>query len=283
MATFSGTALNDLINASKLSDLVYGLAGNDSLVGWDGADTLDGGTGADQMGGVDGYDTYVVDNSKDSVFDGGADAHDRILASISIDLSAYGNVEHVTLTGTAALNATGTDGDNILIGNAGANKLDGGQGDDTMAGGAGNDIYTVDSSVADIIELSGEGIDQVNSNSDFVLGDNIENLTLTNKGDSDGAGNALANKITGEVGDNALDGRDGNDTLTGNDGDDTLDGEAGADSMVGGKGEDEYFVDDLGDKISDSGPADEDDTVNSSITYTLGTTIERLELILTAS
>ncbi len=284
MATYSGTALNDIISGSALADLIFGLAGNDSLSGGARADTLDGGTGADTLLGITGNDTYVVDNIKDVGSDAGGDAHDRVVASISVDLGGPGflNIEHVTLTGTAALNATGDDGDNILIGNAGANKLDGGQGDDTLAGGAGNDIYTIDG-VADVIELPGEGVDLVISNSDYVLDDNIENLTLTNKGDSDGAGNALANKITGEAGRNRLDGRDGNDTLIGNDGNDTLDGEAGADSMAGGQGEDAYFVDDVGDKISDTGPAGEDDTVNSSITYTLGTTIERLELTSTAS
>ena len=40
----------------------------------------------------------------------------------------------MTLTGTAALNATGDAGANMLIGNAGANKLDGKAGDDTMIG-----------------------------------------------------------------------------------------------------------------------------------------------------
>jgi Ca2+-binding RTX toxin-like protein len=284
MATFNGTALSDTIQGSALSDLIYGLAGNDSLSGGLGADTLDGGAGADTLVGITGNDTYIVDNVKDVASDAGGDAHDRVVASISVDLNTdFLNIEHVTLTGTKALTATGDEGDNILIGNAGANKLDGGAGNDILIGGAGNDIYAIDSSNDIVRELAGEGIDQVNSTADAFLVDNLENLTLVGTDDIDGGGNTLANKITGNAGENALSGGAGNDTLTGNDGNDTLDGGAGADSMAGGKGEDEYFVDDVGDKVSDNGPAGEVDTVNSSITYTLGKTIENLELLSTSS
>ena len=61
------------------------------------------------------------------IIETGGDDDDRIQASITIDLNsaAYDGVEHVTLTGTGALNATGDDADNLLIGNGGANKLDG--------------------------------------------------------------------------------------------------------------------------------------------------------------
>ena len=283
MATYSGSKLNDTLFGSGLADLLFGLAGNDVLFGGDRGDTLDGGVGADVLNGGDGNDTYVVDNAKDLVAETGGNADDRILASISIDLNAYFNVEHVTLTGTAALNATGDGAANMLVGNAGANKLDGGADDDTLIGGAGNDIYAVDSAGDVIAEYAGEGIDQVNAKGDYTLAAYLENLTLLNSTDIDGTGNALANKITGNAGNNALSGDAGNDTLTGNDGNDTLTGGAGADSMDGGKGKDTYFVDDVGDKISEKGPAGEDDSVASSITYTLGANLEILGLTFAAN
>jgi len=282
MATFNGTTSSDTLSGSGLSDLLAGLAGNDSIADALGDDTLDGGTGFDTLDGGAGNDTYVVDSTRDVIHESGADASDRVQASITIDLNnaAYDGIEHVTLTGTAALNATGDDAANLLIGNSGANKLDGGVGADTMLGGAGNDTYTVDNGKDVVIELAGEGTDQVNSAFTFTLSDFVENLTLTGSSDSAGTGNALANKITGNAAPNALDGGDGetNDTLIGNEGDDTLDGGNGADSMSGGSGNDSYVVDDSGDKITESGPATDRDRVESGITYTLGSNLEELFL-----
>ncbi len=262
------------------SDLILGLAGNDTLTGLAGADTLDGGTGTDKMAGGTGNDSYVVDSATDVIVEAAGDANDRVLASISVDLNlpAYANIEHATLTGTTALNATGNAGANMLIGNAGANVLDGKAGNDTLIGGAGNDSYKVDSASDRVIENPGEGTDTVISTAPlYTLGAFVEHLTLA-PGATVGFGNALANVITGNAVGNGLYGFDGNDTLIGNDGDDALDGWTGADSMVGGNGEDIYVVDNIGDKIMESGPADEIDTVISSITYTLGANLEVLQL-----
>ena len=110
----------------------------------------------------------------------------------------------------------------MLIGNTGANKLDGGIGNDTTIGGAGNDTYEVNSDKDAIAEYANEGTDQVNSSAFAYtpLRAFVENLTLTGTADINGAGNTLANKITGNGGANVLVGDAGNDTLTGNDGND---------------------------------------------------------------
>ena len=248
---------SDVYSTGFISELVFGLGGNDSLTGGGGSDTLDGGAGKDGMNGLLGSDTFVVDNLGDVIQDSGG-FDDRVIASISIDLgkdSLYGGVEHATLAGIAALNATGDEINNMLIGNAGANKLDGKAGRDTLIGGAGNDIYLVDDLNDVVIENPGEGIDTVVSSvSGFALGANIENLMLAS-GVFAGNGNALANVITGNADSNSLDGGNGNDTLIGNDGTDILSGAAGADLMIGGKGGDIYVVNDVGDKIVDKGPA----------------------------
>ena len=88
----------------------------------------------------------MVNSAGDKIDESGGGTDDRILASIAIDLNnaAYAGIEHVTLTGVAALSAIGNGGANMLIGNAAANKLDGGHGVDTLIGGAGNDTYIVD-------------------------------------------------------------------------------------------------------------------------------------------
>ncbi len=74
----------------------------------------------------------------------------------------------------------------------------------------------------------------------------------------------------------------GNDTLNGGAGDDLLDGGSGADTMLGGAGDDTYFVDNTGDKVTESSGGGTD-TVFSSVTFTLGSNVEKLVLTGTAN
>jgi trimeric autotransporter adhesin len=265
------------------ANLLTGNAGANKLDGGDGDDTMIGGAGADLLVGGVGNDTYVVDSAADKINELGGDADDRILASIAIDLNkaVYDGIEHVTLAGVAALSATGDDGANMLIGNAAANKLDGGKGVDTLIGGGGNDVYRVDDGQDLAIENPGDGIDTVIASTiSFTLGANIENLTVaSNVGAGFGAfGNDLANKITGNAGGGTLSGEGGNDFLVGGNGNDVFEGDAGADTMIGGKGEDTYFVDDLGDKVVETGPAGQTDEVFTFVSYTLGANLENVSL-----
>ena len=84
--------------------------------------------------------------------------------------------------------------------------------------------------------------------------------------------------LVGTSGGDNLVGAAGNDTLTGLGGNDTLDGGAGADTMSGGAGNDLYYVDNVGDVITE-GTSGGTDTVNASITYALGANVENLNLI----
>ena len=232
-ANISGTG-NDLDN------VLIGNSGANILIGLGGNDTLNGGGGADHMLGGTGNDTYVVDNAGDVVDETGGDGLDLVKASVSFSLAdavhAIGDIENLTLTGTANINATGNALDNVLIGNSGANTLkgldgndflDGGTGADKMYGGTGNDTYVVDNAGDVVNETGGSGIDTVLSSVSFSLADpkhaigDIENLTLTGTANINATGNAL---------DNVLIGNSGNNILTGGAGADTLDGGAGIDT-----------------------------------------------------
>ncbi len=65
---------------------------------------------------------------------------DTVMSSISFSLKdtthTIGNVENLTLTGTANLNGTGNGLANTLVGNSGNNILDGSTGADHMSGRA---------------------------------------------------------------------------------------------------------------------------------------------------
>ncbi len=81
-----------------------------------------------------------------------------------------------------------------------------------------------------------------------------------------------------------LNGGNGNDILNGNNGDDTLNGGAGADKMRGGSGDDTYYVDNIGDVVTETLAGGGTDTVNSSIpSYTLGNFLNNLNLTGTAT
>ena len=78
---------------------------------------------------------------------------------------------------------------------------------------------------------------------------NVENLTLIGAAAVNGAGNELANVITGNAavnalfglaGDDHLYGMDGADVLRGGDGSDWIEGGAGRDGMEGGAGADSF-------------------------------------------
>jgi Ca2+-binding RTX toxin-like protein len=230
---------------------IKGGAGNDSLVGTSGDDTLDGGLGADTMAGGLGNDTYIVDNAADLVVESAGQGSDTILSSVTY--AAPLNVENLTLTGNANINATGNSLNNVITGNAGSNILNGDAGVDTLIGGLGDDTYIVNHTKDVVLEAANQGTDTVRSYANYTLGAHVENLTLLGASNWSGTGNSLDNVITGNVGDNILSGGDGNDSLLGGHGSDSLDGGAGndyfrvdeleSDTIDGGTGFDSLYAD----------------------------------------
>jgi Ca2+-binding RTX toxin-like protein len=98
----------------------------------------------------------------------------------------------------------------------------------------------------------------------YVLPDFVEILHLAFAGNADGTGNDLSNRI---------------DAFGG--GENVIDGKGGADFMAGGNGDDFYRVDDVGDVVFElsSGFAGGRDTVESAVSYSLGSNLEDLILV----
>jgi serralysin len=240
---------NDVIDGGKGDDTFSGGEGADLLRGGEGTDILDGGKGADQLVGGLGDDTYIVDNVGDVLRERREQGIDTVQSSVSYKLTA--NLENLTLTGTDALNATGSRFNNTLTGNgannllqglsgsdrlfgdAGDDTLDGGLDGDLMSGGAGSDRYVVDNQGDNLIESVNQGIDVVEASVDFTLRADFENLTLVGTALS-GTGNELANQITGNASNNTLNGGAGSDELIGGNGNDTLTGGDGGDRFTYG-------------------------------------------------
>ncbi len=200
-----------------------------TITGNAAANVLDGGAGADILIGGAGDDTYYVDNAGDEVTELADGGVDTVVASVHWILDA--EVENLVLTGSRNLRGTGNALDNTLHGNAGRNILNGNAGMDTMVGGAGDDTYVVDNAGDVVVELPGQGLDEVRSAVTWVLGDNVEDLTLLGTADINGTGNGVGNELVGN---------DGANVLTGGAGPDLLDGGAGNDLLNGGQGNDTF-------------------------------------------
>ncbi len=122
-----------------------------------------------------------------------------------------------------------TDGNDVLVGTNINDKLNGGKGADSMKGGLGSDTYYVDNIGDKVIENKSAGTDTVYSSISFILGPNVENLTLTSKASINGTGNAINNTLIGNSAANKLSGLAGNDILNGGLGKDILTGGTGKD------------------------------------------------------
>lgn len=138
----------------------------------------------------------------------------------------------------------------MLVGTTGADALTGRTGDDT---------YIVNNVGDTVNELPDGGFDTVKASISYTLAANVENLVLTGTAAINGMGNDEANRIVGNAADNVLDGK------------------GGVNVMLGGAGNDTYVVDSQADTATEYA-GEGTDTVQSSVSYTLGNNNENLTL-----
>ena len=234
-ASISWTLANNLEDLTLTGSAAIngtGNALNNSLAGNAANNVLNGMSGADTMLGGAGSDTYYVDNIGDRVFETttttsttNAGGTDKVISSVTFDLSAYTGVsfvENLTLTGSTAINGTGNALNNTLVGNGANNVLNGKTGADTMLGGAGNDTYYVDNPSDKVYEtttttsgIDAGGTDTVYSYlTSYTLGNFVENGRVMSTGAANLTGNGLSNTIYAGKGNNVLAGGSGTDTLS---------------------------------------------------------------------
>ncbi len=220
-ATLNGTGntLNNILKGNAGSNSLDGSAGNDTITAGDGADTLNGGSGNDFLDGGKGNDLYIVDSASDITYEGlTGDGIDTVQSSVTWSLEGF--FENLTLTGTAAINGTGNDDDNIIIGNAATNILDGVYGADTLKGGDGNDIYYINSADDVVIESTivpttlAPQIDLVKSWLSYTLPTNVEQIQLLGANNLNATGNGMDNLFYLNPGNNIISGLTGIDTVS---------------------------------------------------------------------
>jgi Ca2+-binding RTX toxin-like protein len=273
----------DTIYGNLGADTIYGRDGDDMIKGGGGADTINGGFGLDTALYVDSDVGVTVRLDTGQGFSGTA-AGDTLFSIERV----YGSYHNDILIGNDWSNGnvlSGLDGDDLLKGCGGSDVLDGGNDIDTAS------YYDAPSSVVvDLTTGSGQwgdaqgdilyNIENVSGSAygDFLYGNSDANVLQGVDGNDhlwglDGAdtlyGGAQNDELWGEGGVDTLYGGTGTDTmyggtendflygesevdwLYGQDGNDLLNGGAGNDNMDGGAGNDDYYVDSLGEVITE--------------------------------
>jgi len=234
------------LNVGTKAINLTGNAFTQAIYGNAGVNQLNGGGGADSLVGLDGNDSYVIVDGREVVFEtaGAAGGYDRLFTAVDYRLRAGSAVEEISTdfqAGTAAIDITGNEFRQSILGNAGANILDGGGGGDHMYGFQGDDWYFVRHADDRVHEGAG-GTDRVFASVSHVLssGAEIEMLTTTNHGGTDAinlTGNGFAQAIYGNAGNNQLNSGGGADSLVGLAGNDwyyLIDGQETIFESVGG-------------------------------------------------
>ena len=165
----TGTANNDVIEATSQAHLIFGAGGDDTLYGQEGSVTLIGGEGNDSLYGGDGHDSLFGSVGADTLF--GGDGSDRLDGGNGND-EIYGDAHNDLLAGGLGHDDLyGGDGNDILNGGEGRDNLFGGEGNDLLIGAAGFD-YLTGGEGADIFVLEKDyfgSAAEASANQDYIL------------------------------------------------------------------------------------------------------------------
>jgi Ca2+-binding RTX toxin-like protein len=217
--------------------------------------TLTGNSAKNTLTGLAGNDTYVIQDLTDVIKENAGEGNDTVvIKDVTYSIAAQLNLENISLTGTASVNATGNTGSNVLIGNTGSNTLDGLGGADVMIGFKGNDVYIVDNlgdTVGDGGGTDAGGIDEVRASVSYTLVVDLENITLTGGANINGTGNDLLNTLTGNIGLNTL---------------------------TGGLGDDYYYVQNTGDVISEQA-GEGTERAFTTVNFNMDTNADQVEIL----
>jgi len=222
----NGGLAKDTVITGIANDTISTNSGDDTITSGLGDDTIDGGEGSDTL------DFSSIDNA-----DGTGVNANLVAGTVTGDgTDTISKIENVTGTqgqdiiiGDGEINILkGEGGKDTIEGGAGDDTIEGGDGDDTVEGGAGEDILKGDAgkdtvsyenagSGVTVLLDSGEGIDGKGSAQGGAGTDELwsfENVKGSNSDDTI-TGNDASNIIEGLAGDDHIYVSSGNDTIDG--------------------------------------------------------------------
>ena len=175
------TIVGNINNLTVSHNVVFGTSGTDftdvlrthengaSITGLDNSsNSVLNGTHVDSFAGTASKTIFYVDSVSDKLTDVSDTDSDQVYSTVSYTLPEH--VENLQLIGSAALNATGNSGNNVLTGNGYDNVLNGGAGNDTLIGGWGHDTLTGGSGADVFLFNSVLRSDSVDKITDFTVG-----------------------------------------------------------------------------------------------------------------
>lgn len=218
-STVEGGAGDDIANAFATEAAVV-------FDGGDGADSFRPGMGGGLFFGGAGIDTLDLTGT---TTDASVDLNAGTASSGQVGATALSSVE----------NATGGDGNDVLLGNAVANMLVGGAGNDTLDGGAGDDTLDGGSGSDTVSHQTATQAVFVNLAAGTAFGTEIGTDTLisvenvsTGSGNDVVFGSSAANMIATGAGNDLVYAGGDNDTILVGAGNNTVYGDAGDDTAV---------------------------------------------------
>lgn len=141
--------------------------------------------------------------------------------------------------GNDVINGDATN--NIIKGLAGDDTINAGDGNDTVNGNAGNDIINGNAGDDTLRGDNGDDIISGGNGNDKLYGGNGNDILKGNSGNDELFGGEGNDELFGGDGDDVLNGGLGNDFLSGGTGNDILSGGDGADQLQGNQGDDKLF------------------------------------------
>ena len=239
-----GTDFNDGLFGNNEVNVLEGADGDDAIHGFAGNDFLDGGEGTDTALFSAAPQGVSVDlNDQVSAEDFAA----IVAGDTPATFAATGGTGNNVLAGFE--NVTGSQNDDLIVGDSAANTLIGNAGDDTLLGGGGTDVIdggegidtnsfeninaaAADATIAGVnVVLNADGSGTAEYIAGGVEGNpvinetfaGIENITGTVNDDTLVSTGDAENLLQGLAGDDLLVGGAGNDVLDGGEGIDTVD------------------------------------------------------------
>ena len=204
--------------------------------------------------------SVFVDEFGDDESAGGFGTLNGSVTATAVTLT--GNVDADTLSGTGNDDTMfGLGGNDTLIGFGGGDQLSGGTGLDTMIGGLGDDIYIADLSTDVVTEAVGEGTDTVLSSATYFLSPNVENLTPDRHRRHQRHRQRPRQQYRRQCRRQRPQRPDRRRRR-----------------CSAASADDTYVVDNAGDTVTEVSAVGGNDLVESSVTFTLGRTVENLDL-----